>query len=153
MRQRKRHSRIVAPITVAIFFLLVIWAAAAKVALVGCSGPKLDRAFDGTGPKADGEAISTLVETEAAGRAYATYGGISILAPLFWLGAVEGGRPRPLGHRGRFFVPDRRGGNSLDAARVSLASKRPLLTSPGTPPMSASGSRSDSDEVNAGRGF
>lgn len=35
----------------------------------------------------------TLVETSAAGRAYAAYGGIYIAASLFWLWAVEGVRP------------------------------------------------------------
>jgi small multidrug resistance family-3 protein len=37
--------------------------------------------------------LLTLVETEAAGRAYAAYGGIYILASLGWLWAVEGLRP------------------------------------------------------------
>ncbi|MBS0550652.1 MAG: YnfA family protein [Proteobacteria bacterium] len=33
--------------------------------------------------------LLTLVETNAAGRAYAAYGGIYIVASLFWLWAVE----------------------------------------------------------------
>ena len=33
--------------------------------------------------------LLTLVETEAAGRAYATYGGIYIVASLAWLWVVE----------------------------------------------------------------
>lgn len=37
--------------------------------------------------------LLTLVETEAAGRAYAAYGGIYILSSLGWLWAVEGLRP------------------------------------------------------------
>jgi small multidrug resistance family-3 protein len=37
--------------------------------------------------------LLTLVETDAAGRAYATYGGIYIVASLGWLWAVEGVRP------------------------------------------------------------
>jgi len=37
--------------------------------------------------------LLTLVETEAAGRAYATYGGIYIVASLVWLWIVEGARP------------------------------------------------------------
>ncbi len=37
--------------------------------------------------------LLTLVEAEAAGRAYAAYGGIYILASLGWLWAVEGMRP------------------------------------------------------------
>lgn len=35
----------------------------------------------------------TLVETDAAGRAYAAYGGIYIAASLLWLWAIEGLRP------------------------------------------------------------
>lgn len=35
----------------------------------------------------------TLVETDAAGRAYAAYGGVYIAASLAWLWAVEGLRP------------------------------------------------------------
>lgn len=37
--------------------------------------------------------LLTLVETEAAGRAYAAYGGIYIVASLLWMWWVEGGRP------------------------------------------------------------
>ena len=37
--------------------------------------------------------LLTLVETEAAGRAYATYGGIYIVASLVWLWVVESVRP------------------------------------------------------------
>jgi small multidrug resistance family-3 protein len=37
--------------------------------------------------------LLTLVETSAAGRAYAAYGGIYIVASLFWLWAVESVRP------------------------------------------------------------
>lgn len=35
----------------------------------------------------------TLVEVEAAGRAYAAYGGVYVAASLGWLWAVEGVRP------------------------------------------------------------
>jgi small multidrug resistance family-3 protein len=35
----------------------------------------------------------TLVQVEAAGRAYAAYGGVYIVASLVWLWAVEGLRP------------------------------------------------------------
>jgi small multidrug resistance family-3 protein len=35
----------------------------------------------------------TLVDVDAAGRAYAAYGGIYIAASLLWLWAVEGARP------------------------------------------------------------
>jgi len=37
--------------------------------------------------------LLTLVEASAAGRAYATYGGVYIAASLLWLWAVEGLRP------------------------------------------------------------
>jgi len=37
--------------------------------------------------------LLTLVESAAAGRAYASYGGIYIVASLFWLGLIEGVRP------------------------------------------------------------
>ena len=37
--------------------------------------------------------LLTLVETAAAGRAYATYGGIYIAASLVWLWVVESARP------------------------------------------------------------
>ena len=37
--------------------------------------------------------LLTFVETEAAGRAYATYGGIYIAASLFWLWIIESVRP------------------------------------------------------------
>ena len=64
--------------------------------------------------------LLTLVETEAAGRAYATYGGIYIVASL---GLALDGRecaPGSLGHHGRFRLPDRRCGHSLGTARVTL---------------------------------
>ena len=37
--------------------------------------------------------LLTLVESDAAGRAYAAYGGVYIAAPLLWLWAVEGRVP------------------------------------------------------------
>ncbi|MDZ4375169.1 MAG: YnfA family protein [Phenylobacterium sp.] len=37
--------------------------------------------------------LLTKVEAEAAGRAYAAYGGVYIAASLVWLWAVEGSRP------------------------------------------------------------
>ncbi|MCG2663693.1 MULTISPECIES: YnfA family protein [unclassified Brevundimonas] len=37
--------------------------------------------------------LLTLVEVEAAGRAYAAYGGVYILSSLLWLWLVEGSRP------------------------------------------------------------
>lgn len=37
--------------------------------------------------------LLTLVESSAAGRAYAAYGGVYIVASLGWLWAIEGVRP------------------------------------------------------------
>ena len=37
--------------------------------------------------------LLTRIESEAAGRAYAAYGGIYIVASLFWLWGIEGHRP------------------------------------------------------------
>lgn len=37
--------------------------------------------------------LLTLVEADHAGRAYAAYGGVYIMAALVWLWAVEGVRP------------------------------------------------------------
>jgi small multidrug resistance family-3 protein len=39
--------------------------------------------------------LLTLVETDAAGRAYAAYGGVYIVASLLWLWIVESVRPDP----------------------------------------------------------
>ncbi len=37
--------------------------------------------------------LLTLVPSDAAGRAYAAYGGIYIIASILWLWIVEGARP------------------------------------------------------------
>lgn len=37
--------------------------------------------------------LLTYVESDAAGRTYAAYGGVYIVASLLWLWAVEGARP------------------------------------------------------------
>ena len=37
--------------------------------------------------------LLTLSQSAAAGRAYAVYGGVYIVASLFWLWAIEGVRP------------------------------------------------------------
>jgi small multidrug resistance family-3 protein len=37
--------------------------------------------------------LLTLAETSAAGRAYAAYGGVYIVASIFWLWQIEGVRP------------------------------------------------------------
>jgi small multidrug resistance family-3 protein len=37
--------------------------------------------------------LLTLVESDAAGRTYAAYGGVYIVASLLWLWTIEGARP------------------------------------------------------------
>ncbi len=37
--------------------------------------------------------LLTYVESDAAGRTYAAYGGVYIVASLLWLWAIEGARP------------------------------------------------------------
>jgi small multidrug resistance family-3 protein len=37
--------------------------------------------------------LLTLVESDAAGRAYAAYGGVYIVTSILWLWIVEGHRP------------------------------------------------------------
>jgi small multidrug resistance family-3 protein len=37
--------------------------------------------------------LLTLVESDAAGRAYAAYGGVYIVASILWLWSIEGARP------------------------------------------------------------
>ena len=37
--------------------------------------------------------LLTFIESDAAGRAYAAYGGVYIAASLVWLWAIEGSRP------------------------------------------------------------
>lgn len=37
--------------------------------------------------------LLTFVESDAAGRAYASYGGVYIAASLLWLWSIEGARP------------------------------------------------------------
>lgn len=37
--------------------------------------------------------LLTLVDSEAAGRTYATYGGVYIVASVLWLWLIEGQRP------------------------------------------------------------
>ena len=52
----------------------------------------------------------TKVESDFAGRAYAAYGSIYILAALVWLWAVEGKLPDRWGRHGGDDMPYRRGG-------------------------------------------
>ena len=75
--------------------------AAALAEIAGCfafwAWLRLDRSMlwliPGTGSLVLFACLLTLVSSEAAGRAYAAYGGIYIVASLFWLWAVEGTRP------------------------------------------------------------
>ena len=75
--------------------------AAALAEIAGCfafwAWLRLDRsalwALPGMGALALFAFLLTLVESEAAGRAYAAYGGIYIIAALCWLWGVEGHRP------------------------------------------------------------
>ena len=55
-----------------------------EVTLVACSGRRLIILFAW---------LLTRVDSDAAGRAYAAYGGIYICASLAWLWTVEGVRP------------------------------------------------------------
>ena len=55
-----------------------------KVILVACSRRRLTDLFAW---------LLTRVDSDAAGRAYAAYGGIYICASLAWLWTVEGVRP------------------------------------------------------------
>lgn len=78
-----------------------IYIAAALAETAGCfafwAWLKLDKSplwvIPGTISLAAFAWLLTLVEVEAAGRAYATYGGVYIAASLVWLWAFEGMRP------------------------------------------------------------
>lgn len=80
---------------------LLIYAAAAIAEIAGCfafwAWLRLGRSVVWIAPGmislAAFAALLTRVESPAAGRAYAAYGGIYILASLFWLWLVEGQRP------------------------------------------------------------
>lgn len=80
-------------------FLIYPLAALAEIA--GCfafwAGLKLDRSplwlLPGLVSLALFAWLLTLVPSEAAGRAYAAYGGVYIAASLIWLWAIEGQRP------------------------------------------------------------
>ena len=61
--------------------------------------------------------LLTLAPTEYAGRAYAAYGGIYIVASLFWLWLAEGRRPDVWDLAG--------GGLALLAAGIILFAPRP----------------------------
>jgi small multidrug resistance family-3 protein len=80
---------------------LLIYPLAALVEIAGCfafwAWLKLDRSPLWLAPGVFSLALFawllTLVPLEAAGRAYAAYGGVYIAASLVWLWLVEGQRP------------------------------------------------------------
>ncbi|MBX3529931.1 MAG: YnfA family protein [Rhizobiaceae bacterium] len=80
---------------------LVVYAAAALAEIVGCfafwAWWRLEKSplwlFPGVASLIAFAWLLTLVESEAAGRAYAAYGGVYIAASLIWLWAAEGMRP------------------------------------------------------------
>ena len=80
---------------------IIYLAAAAAAEIAGCfslwAWLRLDRSpwwvLPGTGSLLLFAWLLTLADTDAAGRAYAAYGGIYILSSLLWLWAVEGMRP------------------------------------------------------------
>jgi small multidrug resistance family-3 protein len=79
----------------------IVYAAAAVAEIAGCfafwAWLKLDRSPVWLGPGMVSLALFayllTLIDSPAAGRAYAAYGGIYIAASLVWLWTVEGVRP------------------------------------------------------------
>lgn len=78
-----------------------IYAAAAVAEIAGCfsfwAWLRLDRSpwwlLPGLLSLAIFACLLTLIETDAAGRAYAAYGGIYIVASILWLWLAEGIRP------------------------------------------------------------
>lgn len=80
---------------------LALYAAAALAEIAGCfafwAWMRLGRSalwlLPGLLALALFAALLTRVESEAAGRAYAAYGGVYITASLLWLWLVEGARP------------------------------------------------------------
>lgn len=80
---------------------ILIYIAAAVFEIGGCfafwAWLKLDKSalwlIPGVGCLALFAWLLTLVDTAAAGRAYAAYGGVYIAASLIWLCLVEGLRP------------------------------------------------------------
>lgn len=81
--------------------LLVIYAGAALAEIAGCfafwAWLRLGRSVwwgvPGVASLCLFAWLLTLVPTDAAGRAYAAYGGVYIAASLVWLWLVEGARP------------------------------------------------------------
>ncbi len=80
---------------------VLVYAAAALAEIAGCfafwAWIRMDRSGLWLGPGLACLALFALlltrIESEAAGRAYAAYGGIYIVASLFWLWGIEGHRP------------------------------------------------------------
>ncbi len=80
---------------------LLIYAAAALAEIAGCFafwawlrlGSTALWLIPGMAALAAFAWLLTLVESDAAGRAYAAYGGVYIVASLLWLWSVEGIRP------------------------------------------------------------
>lgn len=81
----------------------LIYPAAAVAEIAGCyafwAWLRLGRsawwALPGTGSLIAFAGLLTFVESEAAGRAFAAYGGIYICASLLWMWMAEGQRPDP----------------------------------------------------------
>jgi small multidrug resistance family-3 protein len=79
----------------------LIYAGAAIAEIAGCfafwAWLRLDRPIwliiPGIASLVTFACLLTLIETDAAGRAYAAYGGIYILMSLVWLWLAEGHRP------------------------------------------------------------
>lgn len=80
---------------------ILIYSAAALAEIAGCFafwawlrlGKSAWWALPGAASLALFALLLTLVESPAAGRAFAAYGGIYIAASLLWLWIVEGARP------------------------------------------------------------
>ncbi|MFS2326402.1 YnfA family protein [Brucella sp. H1_1004] len=80
---------------------LLIYTAAALFEIAGCfcfwAWLKLDKSplwlIPGVICLALFAYLLTLIESDAAGRAYAAYGGIYIVASILWIWAAEGMRP------------------------------------------------------------
>ena len=78
-----------------------VYAAAALAEIAGCfafwAWLRLDRSFwwilPGFGSLALFATLLTLVDSPAAGRAYAAYGGVHIASSLAWMWLAEGIRP------------------------------------------------------------
>ncbi len=80
---------------------LLVYAGAALAEIAGCfafwAWLRLGKTpwwiVPGMGSLALFATLLTLLPSDAAGRAYAAYGGIYILASILWLWIVEGSRP------------------------------------------------------------